>query len=615
MLGWLDIRLLNKGPRTWLARAGDRLRRIGDSIPRAEIPPKLGFGLLFALLSAISLIPLWSVRIPPMQDLWQHLALVDVIHAYDDPGSVYADYFLLPTAPKPNLVYYYLTHLLAYLAPLEVANKLVLSLYVVAFPASFLYLLASFGRSRRLALFAFPLVYNSMFGYGFVSFILALPILFLTLGTYRRFVAPRGPGLNLALGAAAGVLLALVYFTHLHVFLLAALLCFLLLVMHRDGFWGTLLRAAPFAPALVFFVPWFVVYFVERTPSSSGMTFGAVGKFFGPTYYKPSRILGSFFHYVGDYFRDESDDFLFVLLMLVALTLLMFRRAPDVPEGARRKVGWFDLEVLTVAVAVTVLVLPQHIEAQAIVSARHIPIALLFFFGWLGADQAPRRIVFPALTILVVVHILWLGNLVRGFRAFERELDGYPALFERVEGGTRLLKVNYGQESNVVNHGALWHTHFFFMLEKGGVSDVQFAEYPHNPVQYRRGMVPPLPGPDFYNSPAWRYFEYVMVRKSTSPALRPVQDSLDPVADVADWALYRVRPGPVPRPPDDQAVAKGRRKELDVLGVQPPGVSRGAIHDAVHARPGPRVPVLRRGIVEPLLRAGHGASRPAGRDR
>jgi hypothetical protein len=357
------------------------------------------------------------------------------------------------------------------------------------------------------------------------------------------------------------------------VYLLICFLAGLLLLIHRRGPWETAVRAAPFLPSLAFFVPWFVVYFIERTPSSSGIRFGTFDKFFGPTFYRPSQILTSFFHYISDYFRDESDDFLFLAMMLVAMALLIVRRAPSVAPGERRKMRFFDLEVLTLALAVSVLVLPQHIEAQAIVSLRHIIFAVLFFFGWLGVDDAPRRLVVPALAALIVIHLATTANLVRGFRAFEAELDGYAELFQAADGGDRLLKLAYNQESRIITYGALWHMHFFYTLEKGGISDLQFAEYPHNPIQYRPDMVPPLMPVEFLHSPVWRYYDYVLLRKSAMPPLKPGGESLEEVSDVADWALYRVSRSPVARGADDAPVARARRKEVEyplIREVPPP---------------------------------------------
>lgn len=550
---------------------------------------------LFLVLAAASLVPLWVVRVPPMQDIWQHLALVDVIHNFDAPGSIYPDYFVLPDTPKPNLLYYYLTHFLAYATPdLEVANKLVLSLYILGFPPAFLYFLRSFGRSRWLVLFAFPLVYNAMFGYGFVSFLLATPLFFVGIGAYRRFVATPAERPDPAHGTLAALAILATFFTHAHLFLLLGFLGGLLWLMHRRGPWGTAARLWPFLPALVFFVPWFWVYFIERTPSSTGMTFGSFEKFFGPTFYKPSQILGNFFHYVGDYFRGERDDALFIALVLTGLGLMMLRRAPTVPDGEKRKLRYFDLEILTLVLALSVLVLPQHIDAQSIVSLRHILFSVLFLFAWLGFDDAPRRVTIPAVAILVAIDLASVHTTVRGFRDFQREIDRYPHLFDKVDGGKRLLKVAYNQESRTVNYGALWQIHFFYPLLKGGITDFQFAQYPHNPIQYRPDMVPPVTGPDFLHNNAWRYYEYILLRKSSQPNIRGCQDSLDLVSETSDWVLYRVTSSPIPRSSDLAPLASPRRDPF-TYDAEAPGATPEAPGAAVPAAVGLTAPAFKGG--------------------
>ncbi len=520
------------------------------------------FFAVFLVLTLSNLVPLWSVRVPPMQDAWQHLALVDVLHHYDAPGSVYPDYFVLPTSPRPNLVYYYLTHLVAYVTPsLEAANKVVLSLYLLAFPASFLWLLRAFGRPHWLALFAFPLTYNAFFFYGFVSFLIGIPVLFAGLAAYRLFVSgPWREQLRHGLWAAAFMVLA--FFTHAHIYLLFGLLAGVLWLLHPGSREDRVFRLAPFLPGLVFFVPWFLVFFVEQTPSLSGKAFGSVFDFFGPKYYSPSYVLSTFYRFVGDHFRDDLDDMLFLLWTGVVFVLLVFRRAPGSPEGQPRLAA-LDLEVLTLVLGVSVLALPEHIESQSIVSLRHVFFVVVFFIGWLGFREAPRKVACGALVALVALQAATVANLVRGFRAFDRELDGFLSLFERAEGGKRLLRVTHNQESGVVPYGAHWHTQFFYSILKGGIADMQFAEYPHNPIQYRPGMVPPKPPTEFWKSQSWRYFDYILIRKSAAPNLAPVADRLERIAHVSDWALYRVVEEPLPRPPDRNANPSPRRPGAD----------------------------------------------------
>lgn len=518
----------------------------------------LGIFLIFGLLN---LVPLWSVRVPPMQDAWQHLALVDVIHNYDAPGSIYPHYFVLPRSPKPNLVYYYLTHLVGHFTPsLEVANKVVLSLYILAFPASFLWLLRAFGRSQWLSLLVFQLTYNAFFFYGFVSFLIGIPVLFAGLAAYRRFLAGPWPH-HLRYGLWAAAFMVLAFFTHAHLFLLLCLLAGVLWVLHPGSREDRVFRLGPFIPGLVFFIPWFVIFFVDKTPSLTGKAFGSVLEWFGPKYYSPSYILSTFYQFVGDHFRDDWDDLLFLLWVFLAMLLLMFRRAPEIKGPARA--ASVDLEILTVVLGLSVLALPEHIESQSIVSFRHVFFVVTFFIGWLGFREAPRGIRLAVITAVAVLQVAAVANLIRGFAAFDREMDNFPSLFERAEGGKRLLRVTYNQESAVVPYGAHWHTQFFYSILKGGIADMQFAEYPHNPIQYRPGMVPPRPPHEFWKAASWRYFDYVLVRKKSSPPLTPVADRLYPVAEVSEWVLYRVVEEPLPRPAEDHVTPSPRRKGVD----------------------------------------------------
>jgi len=546
------------------ARVGFVLKMPGDKV-RDRI-----FVVIFVLLSVASTIPIWLIRILPMQDIWQHLALVDVIHNYWAPGSIYPDYFILPDSPKPNLFYYYFTHLIAFVTPsLEFANKVVLTIYVLAFPASYLFLLRSFGRSKWLALFSFPFVFNAMFYLGFVSFALAMPMLFAGLGAYRRFLAIDDVRRAIGPGIAAAVMLVWMYFTHAHVFLMAGMLFGTLWLLHVRGLRDSVFRIAPFAPSMTFFVPWFWVYFIENTPSSSGMPFGSADDFFGPKYYSSSQILSNFFNYIGNYFRRQSDDTVFVLMILLVLVLLIVRRAPEIPADQKRRLKFFDLEILTLVLGASVLILPHHIQAQAVVSLRHILPAFMFFVAWPIFTRSSGRLVALVMAGAVALSIAGIVVVSSGFIRFQREVAGYAEMFDKAAGGRRLLKIANNQDSRVVNAGALWHIHHLYGVLKGGVSDMQFAERPHNPIQYKPGMIPPIMGRDFTSNPAWRYYDYILVRKEDSGNITSNIDSLELIAENKGWSLFAAISHPKPRPFDAEPVANGRRKlinDKDVSG-------------------------------------------------
>ncbi|MBM4387671.1 MAG: hypothetical protein FJ088_08020 [Deltaproteobacteria bacterium] len=520
------------------------------------------FFALFAILTLLSLVPLYIVRFPPMQDAYQHLAIADIIHNYGAEGYIYKDYFDLPSSVKPNMLYYYLCSLVGFFTGIEPANKIIISLYVILLPLSFGYFLVSFGRNRILSLFVFPFIYNAFFGYGFVSFFLGIPLILFGLGAYRRYLEKTCATIKSRHAAIFSFLLLLSFFVHAHIFLLFSMLAGSLMLFNffsrlneigRDRRRYLAYNFLLFVPSLLVFLPWFIEYFVFQTPSQAGIKFGGFDSFFGPTYYKFNYLITSFFHYIGNFFDDDSEEMIFLAVSFAALAMAAFAKRA---AGLRK-----DLEFLTIVTAVSIFALPEHISAQAIVSTRHIFFLFLFFFGWIAFEER-KRLVIPLAVALAVISIISFANTAKGFIRFDRELDELPELFESLKPHKRLLKVAYSSESSFINYGVFWHTHYLYLVLKGGISDVQFAEYPSNPVQYKRGTVPPKPPFEFYENNEWKYFDYILFRKDRMPFRKSLLNEMRFVAENREWAIFEVACMP----------EKQTEESLEIFGRREPGI-------------------------------------------
>src|SRR6266542_5771141 len=144
--------------------------------------------LLFAVLWIATLVPLWVPRWLPLLDLPNHLDAIAIWNRMGDPSWGYAKYYRLNLIPVPYWGYFLPFHLLSYLMPVEWANKVYLSAYTLALPLATLALARQMGRSRWLALFAFPLVFNLNFTFGFITFCAGLVLLLLALVAADRFL-------------------------------------------------------------------------------------------------------------------------------------------------------------------------------------------------------------------------------------------------------------------------------------------------------------------------------------------------------------------------------------------------------------------------------------------
>src|SRR5438067_7487967 len=130
-----------------------------------------------AVLWICAIVPLWAPRFLPLLDLPIHLDAIAIWHRYHDLGWGYAKFYDLNLIPLPYWGYFFPVHLLSYVFPIEIANKIYLSLYAALLPLSVAALAERMGRNRWLSLFSFPLVFNMNFSYGFITFCIGLVVL------------------------------------------------------------------------------------------------------------------------------------------------------------------------------------------------------------------------------------------------------------------------------------------------------------------------------------------------------------------------------------------------------------------------------------------------------
>ena len=91
------------------------------------------------------LLPVWVFRYVPTQDGPSHVFNALVIKDYSDSAAGYHQVFEIRADPLPNWTSHLLLAGLLYVVPPLVAEKLLVSLYVLGFAGSFRYFLGAFG--------------------------------------------------------------------------------------------------------------------------------------------------------------------------------------------------------------------------------------------------------------------------------------------------------------------------------------------------------------------------------------------------------------------------------------------------------------------------------------
>ena len=116
-------------------------RRIKDAGSRTVAAARAGirrdpiFVALFAVLWICALVPLWAPRFLPLLDLPDHIDAIAMWHRYHDPSWGFSKYYDLNLIPLPYWGYFLPVHLLSYLMPIEIANKVYLSAYALLLAA------------------------------------------------------------------------------------------------------------------------------------------------------------------------------------------------------------------------------------------------------------------------------------------------------------------------------------------------------------------------------------------------------------------------------------------------------------------------------------------------
>jgi hypothetical protein len=158
-------------------------------IPLGRALASARFQMLFlGLVIAVSLLPIWAFEYFPSQDGPIHLYNAGVLrHLLGPADSIIGRYYEINASPQPTWLIQVVFATLMLVTPALIAEKLLLTAYVVSLPLSIGYAVRPSGSSPLLALaLAFPFVFNFPLYMGFYNFTISLPLLFFTLGYWIR---------------------------------------------------------------------------------------------------------------------------------------------------------------------------------------------------------------------------------------------------------------------------------------------------------------------------------------------------------------------------------------------------------------------------------------------
>jgi len=439
-----------------------------------------------AAATALWVLPLWVVRYPPMVDYPQQLALAAILRWYSDPARRFRATYELALW-TPHGLFKLLAAGLAWVMPLEVAGKLIVSASLLAVGLAALALCRRSGRPGWYALLALALSYNTVFFWGFVDNLLALP---LALGgaalADALFDRPFGWRPWLALAAVC----LLFYTVHLQVLLLfAGMTAWLALCRwprredwRRLAGWLSALLPGVAACLMV------MAYGVLRTPaeviSEYERRMRSAPPLRLPVPVKLARLPGLLF---GAY-PDRTAWVLLGLLGLAAVLAVLFR-SPSPPgrggQGVRAFLFRTRFATLAGWLALLYLILPEF-RGGYLIAERIAPLAAMLAVVALPPPRPERRRLVAAVVAAVVVF--QFGQTLSAFLRFRGESAGLAELLAGTQPGENLAGLIFERRS-AGWRGIPVYLHFpaYYQVRNGGRILFSFAELFQTSARFRPG--------------------------------------------------------------------------------------------------------------------------------
>ncbi len=485
-------------------------------------------GLLERIAWAVALLagvlPLWAGRHLPMVDLPQHLHLISVLHRLGDPTTLYPTVFAARGELTPYLGYYHLVSLLHWLVPLDVANKLFLSAYVMGLPLSLAFLLRSVRRPTWPALLAVPFAFGDSFAWGFVNYISSLPLTFLTAGLFVRAISDADARRRWRWAAGLAVSLCAVLLFHVQAFVFLGIALPLLLVTTRapadsaprnegDGWLDAVLRSRAAAlvgvlPGVALFIAWFGGRLGEPAEIAPGEPWKAWGPMFSPqnlawksreqNVRELPQVLANMLPGGEDRWGIWAVVVIVALSGIAALVAFALRKSRGVSEtsSSDHREGpverWRLLALAAVALGLYFL-LPFDIRGYIYyLNTRYAHLAAPLLAAAL-VPSLPVRWRGPFALAAAVAALLTAVPLARAFRTFDAEMADVDAVARAARPKTLVMGLIYDPRSRAVNHPVFIHSAAEVARIAGGAANFSFALTPHSPLRYAGPPPPTFP--------------------------------------------------------------------------------------------------------------------------
>jgi hypothetical protein len=435
---------------------------------------RLGLREVFFALALLYVLPFWVVHHVPTVDGPCHTYNAWVLRQFSNVERypLFQQFYEINLKPYPNWISHGTMALLMVAVPPPMAEKLLVSGYVLAFLFGAWYLAGAVRQGERwLAFLAFPFAYHQLFQYGFYNFSISVAFFLIILGYWWRHRERPGP----AFAVTVNLLLWLCYFSHILSFGLALVaIAVLWLATLRRETWKRHLRHVPILLPQLALPLWF---------------FARQGGGEVPAAWPLAQLVKYFVRLEALFALGEAQLWVGTALAVVFLVLFVL--------SCRRGRGEENaFLILALLFAALYFLSPDGLAGGWLLKNRLSLYPFLLLIPWLSPRLGLRfgsRVEMGGAAVLVLSALLNLGYLIHGYRALGATVDGYLAGLAPLHPNSRVLALTFERvgPTDVISHAIAYAA-----LEKGGIDwDNYESKVPFFPVRFRDDIdYPDIPG-------------------------------------------------------------------------------------------------------------------------
>ena len=401
-------------------------------------------GLFFAL-ALLYVLPFWVVRHIPTVDGPCHTYNAWILHQYGNVERypLFQQYYEISAKPYPNWIGQAVMALLMYAVPPGIAEKLLVSGYVLAFLGSSWYLAGAVRPGERwLAFLVFPFAWHQLFQFGFYNFAISVALFQIALGFWWRHRERAG----VRFAVEINLLLWLCYFSHILslTLALAGIGVLWLATLRRESWRRHLLHVPILLPQIVLPI-WFLAD-QGRQEMPATWSWAQLARYFGRL--EVLYTLGEAQIWIGTALAG-----LFLLLLAVSLWR---------GRGRREEHAFLVLAALLTLLYFTS---PEGLAGGFLLKQRLSLYPFLVLLPWLTV-RLGRRAEAAAAVGLAVAALLYLGYLVQGYRELGAREETFLAGLAPLAPNSRVLPLLFERTGPT---DFLSHAADYVALEKGAV--------------------------------------------------------------------------------------------------------------------------------------------------